>query len=127
VGVAPGTPLFAIRVLDAKGNGDFAGVMRGLEWVQKYNAKVANESGKIRVVNLSLGGDSYSVTDALRLRDDCKGGTSLHKAFCLFTRDRVNGAVVVVAANNENQDLEHTVPAAFPEVLAVTAMAGERH
>ena len=48
VGVAPGARLWAVKVLDARGDGSFSSVICGLDWVY------ANR-GTIDVVNLSLG------------------------------------------------------------------------
>ena len=50
VGVAPGARLWAVKVLDAQGNGSWSSVICGLDWVY------ANRD-TIDVVNLSLGGD----------------------------------------------------------------------
>ncbi|MCE5288239.1 MAG: S8 family serine peptidase [Nocardiaceae bacterium] len=110
VGVAPGTKLYPVKVLDSKGNGSWSQVICGLDWVTA-NAQVLN----IRVANLSLGGDGQS--------DDSCGTTNsdaLHAAVC-----RVVGAGVtlVVAAGNSGKDLATESPASYPEVLTVTAMS----
>jgi len=56
VGVAPGTTLVAIRVLDANGNGTTSGVIAGINYVAE-NGKVGD------VANLSLGGAVSSALD----------------------------------------------------------------
>jgi subtilisin family serine protease len=52
-GIAPHANLWDIRVLDDKSFGQLSDVLAGIDWVL-YDAKFKN----IRVMNLSLGGDS---------------------------------------------------------------------
>jgi subtilisin len=110
VGVSPGTPLYAVRVFSSFGAGSLSNVICGLNWVAE-NA-VANN---IKVVNMSLGGEGT---------DDGNCGTTdkdaFHAAVCRVT---AAGVTVVVAAGNSKEDLAKSVPAAYDEVLAVTAMA----
>jgi len=106
VGVAPGVPLYAVRVLNNAGSGSWASVICGVDWV------TANASSRnIKVANMSLGGsgDDGSCTD---------GG--LRQAICEST---AAGVTYVVAAGNDNADLATFVPATYPEVLTVSAMA----
>ncbi len=110
VGVSPGTPLYAVRVFGADGSGDLSGVICGLNWVAE-NAAADN----IKVVNMSLGGEG---TD-----DGSCGATdqdAFHAAVCRVT---AAGVTVVAAAGNDGGDLAKSTPAAYDEVLAVTAMA----
>ncbi|HYT38662.1 MAG TPA: S8 family serine peptidase, partial [Acidimicrobiia bacterium] len=109
VGVSPGTPLYAVRVFGADGSGDLSGVICGLNWVAE-NAAADN----IKVVNMSLGGEG---TD-----DGSCGATdqdAFHAAVCRVT---AAGVTVVAAAGNDGGDLATSTPAAYDEVLAVTAM-----
>jgi subtilisin len=110
VGVSPGSPLYAVRVLNALGSGSVSNVICGLDWVA---AKAAEKN--IKVVNMSLGA---------RGGDDGACGTKaedpLHAAVCRVVQ---KGVTVVVAAGNDNEDLRGSVPAAYNEVLTVTAMA----
>jgi subtilisin len=110
VGVAPGTPLYAVRVFSALGAGSLSDVVCGLDWV------AANAAAKnIKVVNMSLGGSGT---------DDGACGTTdkdpFHAAVC---RVVAAGVTVVVAAGNDHADLVGSVPAAYDEVLTVAAMA----
>lgn len=78
-GVAKGVTLIAVRVLDCAGNGSYADIIEGLDWVAANHIKPA-------VVNMSLGGPaSTSLDDAVR---------------------RVNtaGVTVAVAAGNESEN-----------------------
>ena len=110
VGVSPGTPLYAVRVFGADGSGSVSSVICGLNWVAQ-NAAADN----IKVVNLSLGGEGTN-------DGDCGNtdGDPFHTAICRATDA---GVTVVVAAGNDGGDLANTTPAAYEEVLAVTAMA----
>jgi subtilisin family serine protease len=111
VGVAPGVPIYSVRVLNNAGSGSWSSVICGIEWV------VANASTfNIKVANMSLGGTGSD--------DGTCGATNsdaLHLAIC----SAVNEARVtfVVAAGNDGADLKGFVPAAYNEVLAVTAMS----
>jgi len=110
VGVSPGTPLYAVRVFGADGSGDISSVICGLNWVAQ-NAAADN----IKVVNMSLGGEGS---------DDGHCGTTdqdaFHAAVCKVT---TAGVTVVAAAGNDGGDLAQSTPAAYDEVLAVTAMS----
>jgi subtilisin family serine protease len=110
VGVAPGTKVYAVKVLDAYGSGTWSQVICGIDWV------VANAArNKIKVVNMSLSGPGAN--------DGNCGNTSgdpLHQAICRAT---AAGVTFVAAAGNSGVDFSTSVPAAYPEVLTVTATA----
>ncbi len=112
-GVAPGTRVDAVRVLDEDGSGTDSTVICGLDWV------LANAAARgIRVLNMSLGGLGENDRNCGTTNDDV-----LHQAVC-----RVNAAGVlnVVAAGNDNwniSDSPQDVPATYPEALTVSAMA----
>lgn len=110
VGVAPGIPIYSVRVLNNQGSGSFSSIICGIDWVTANAASL-----KIKVANMSLGGSGY---------DDHNCGNSnadaLHKAIC---RSVAAGVTYVVAAGNSNVDFAGFVPAAYDEVLTVTAMA----
>ena len=57
VGVAPGAPLVAVRVLDKSGSGTMSGVLAGVDYVAK-----SGRSGD--VANMSLGGGANSSLDS---------------------------------------------------------------
>ena len=104
VGVAPGARLWAVRVLDEAGNGSWSSVICGVDWVTAHAAD-------IEVANMSLAGagDSGNCTD---------GG--LRQAIC---RSVEAGVTYVVAAGNSRVDVSSQVPASFPEVITVSALA----
>jgi subtilisin len=109
VGVAPGVPLYAVRVFSQLGAGTLSGVICGLEWVAEHAAE-----HNIKVVNMSLGGAGT---------DDGACGTKsqdpFHQAVCNVV---AKGVTVVVAAGNDGSELSGTVPAAYDEVLTVSAL-----
>ncbi len=110
VGVAPGAPIYSVRVMDAKNKGTLSSLLCGLDWVTA-NAKTYN----IKVANMSLG---FAGTDD----ENCgySNNDPLHQAVC-----RVVGAgvVLVAAAGNSGSDLAGTLPGAYNEVLTATNMA----
>ena len=85
-GIAPGTDLFDVRVLDERGVGNLADVLAGIDWTMQ-RARQAN----IRVVNLSLGASS---TDSF-LVDPLARATRSATAM---------GLVVVAAAGNAGRN-----------------------
>jgi subtilisin family serine protease len=110
VGVAPGTRIYAVKVLDAAGEGSWSSVICGIDWVTANAATLG-----IRVANLSLGGPGADDGRCGRANGDV-----LHRAIC---RAATAGVLGVVAAGNDSADAGAEVPAAYREVLTVTAMA----
>ncbi|MBI3977966.1 MAG: S8 family serine peptidase [Chloroflexi bacterium] len=114
VGVAPGVRLWAVRVLDDGGRGSWSNIICGVDWVTGTRTD-GDPSNDIAVANLSLGGNGS---------DDGKCGTgnddALHRAICGSV---ARGVVYVVAAGNSNKDAAAYVPAAYDEVLTVSAIA----
>ncbi len=94
VGVAPNVDLYAVKVLNRNGSGYLSDIIEGLDW------SIANG---MNVVNMSLGtsSDVQSFHDAV---------IRVHNA----------GIVQVVAAGNSGGLVGY--PAAYPEVIAVSAV-----
>jgi subtilisin len=104
VGVAPGANLWAVRVLNNAGSGSWASLICGVDFV-------TSKSSIIKVANMSLG-SSGNV-------GSCNDG-GLHEAIC----NSVNaGVTYVVAAGNKSDDAANQVPAAYDEVITVSALA----
>ncbi|TQN37702.1 peptidase inhibitor I9 [Blastococcus colisei] len=108
VGVAPGARLWAVRVLNNQGSGTRSGIICGVDWVS------ANRS-TIEVANMSLGGSGTEPT-----AEGCSTGDSYHDAIC---RSVAGGVTYVVAAGNSSADAATAVPAAYDEVVTVSALA----
>lgn len=106
VGVAPGARLWAVKVFRDDGVGYVSWLICGLNWV-------AANAATIRVANYS-GGASGSDTPNCGGRSD-----PLHQAVCRVVQA---GVTLVVAAGNDGRDASNTVPAAYPETIAVGAI-----
>lgn len=104
VGVAPDARLWAVRVLNNAGSGSWASVICGIDWV-------AAHANTIEVANMSLGGGGT---------DGACNSNSMHQAIC----NAVNaGVTFVVAAGNSSDDAANHIPAAYDEVITVSALA----
>ena len=114
-GVAPGTRVHAVKVLDADGAGATSTIVCGIDWV------IANASARgIRVMNMSLGGPGNNDRNCGRTAGN---EDPLHDAIC---RAASAGILAVVAAGNDRWDISENptdVPSTYDEVLTVTAMS----
>lgn len=109
VGVAPGARLWSVRVLNKRGFGSNSQVICGIDWVTRH-------ADVIDVANMSLG----DYTNRLGGACGTKKVKAMHKAIC---RSVARGVTYVAGAGNESVDAALFVPAAYPEVIAVSAMA----
>lgn len=110
VGVVPGAPLYAVRVLNNAGSGSTSTVVCGIDWVAANAASLG-----IKVANMSLGGSGSDDGNCGNTNNDVE-----HKAVCNLT---AKGVTLVVAAGNSAVDMKGFVPAAYDEALSVTAVA----
>lgn len=108
VGVAPGARLWAVRVLNNAGSGSTSSVVCGIDWV------TANAS-TIEVANMSLGGSGSDDGNCGNSNNDAE-----HKAIC---RSVGAGVTYAVAAGNDYKDAKGFIPAAYDEVITVSALA----
>ena len=99
VGVAPGATIHPVKVLNQRGSGYTSWIVAGIDWV-------AGEASTIEVANMSLGGSGYSQAEY----DAIQGAVNAGVAFA-------------VAAGNDNADASKYSPAAFNNVLTVSALA----
>ncbi|MCH8247453.1 MAG: S8 family serine peptidase [Bacteroidetes bacterium] len=99
VGVAPGARLWAVKVLDKNGSGWVSWIVAGIDWI-------ASNADIIEVANMSLGGSGYSQAEY----DAIQGTVDVGVAFA-------------VAAGNSDADASNYSPAAFDNVLTVSALA----
>jgi subtilisin family serine protease len=114
VGVVPGARLWSVRVLGPGGFGRDSWVICGLDWVAATRTD-ADQSNDIEVANLSLGGEGSDDGNCGRSDGDAE-----HLAVCNAV---AAGVVIVAAAGNDSRDFSPDVPAAYDEVLTVTALA----
>jgi subtilisin family serine protease len=103
VGVAPGARLWAVRVLNNRGSGTWSQVICGIDWV-------AANAATIEVANMSLGGTGTET--------GCNDG-GMNEAICNAVDA---GVTFVVAAGNETDNAANHVPAAYDQVITVSAL-----
>ncbi|MBE0478731.1 S8 family serine peptidase, partial [Candidatus Aerophobetes bacterium] len=109
VGVAPGARLWAVKVLGASGSGSLSDLIAGVDWVTQ-------NADEIAVANMSLG--LYARSRSLR--------TAIQNSVAA-------GVVYFAAAGNDSRDVygadgvfgtrDDFIPAAYPEVAAISALA----
>ena len=99
VGVAPGARVHPVKVLNSQGSGYTSWIVAGINWV-------ADTGNGIEVANMSLGGSGYSQAEY----DAIQGAVD-------------NGVAFAVAAGNESDLASNHSPAAFDNVLTVSALA----
>lgn len=108
VGVAPSTTMQHIRVLGTRG-GSVADIVSGINWASggAVNGVPANRT-PAKVINMSLGGPSYSCSDAFQAA--INGAVS-------------RGTTVVVAAGNDDENAMYSSPANCNNVITVAAVS----
>jgi subtilisin family serine protease len=112
LGVAPGVCLWSVQVIGTDGAGTWANFILGCDYI-------ATNADQIEVVNASLGGTPNTASPYTAIHTAVSNLVSL-------------GIVFVAAAGNSGDDLtsvdgyyggpDNFVPAALPEVMAVSAM-----
>jgi subtilisin family serine protease len=105
VGVAPGARLWSLRVFQCGGLTWWSDVAAALDWS-------LDPAHKMDVVNLSLGGGG---------RDDGSCATTTHVLHVAICRTVAGGVTVVVAAGNSARDASLDIPAAYDDVITVSA------
>ncbi|GAB4439280.1 MAG: hypothetical protein Kow0031_21160 [Anaerolineae bacterium] len=106
-GIAPGANLVAVRVLDGGGAGYTSDVLAGIDWVVSRQAEL-----NVKVINLSLGGGSYS-----GVCDQADANTLLYAA--AVAAARAAGISLFAAAGNSGQADGLLTPACVGGVMAV--------
>src|SRR6185503_5099665 len=110
VGVAPEATLIPIKVFDDSGNSSESLVLCGLEQLIGLNSD-SDPANNVDVASMSFG-ESRAWGDCLN--------DPLHEAIC---RASATGMVLVGGSGNSTADGGSFVPAAFPEVISVSALA----
>ena len=115
VGVAPGARIWAVRILNSSGAGLLSWYVCGLDWILSQRDPSDSSRPLFEAVNMSV---------AKSGSDDVNCGISnhdvLHQAICRLYRA---GITVVAAAANEHASAANYVPAAYNEVITVSALA----
>ena len=114
VGVAPGARIWAVRVLNAAGFGSFASIVCGIDWATGTRSD-ADPTNDIQVANMSLSGGGSDDGEC-----GADNGDAMHAAICNSVDA---GVTYAVAAGNQAGDVRTRVPAAYDEVLTVTAVS----
>jgi subtilisin len=97
-GVAPGTALYDVQVLEREQNGATStAIVAGIEWAIVHG---------IQVLNLGVGSRVYDPIEEDAYRRACQAGVVL----------------VAAAGNTDSHDREVMFPARYPTALAVTAV-----
>jgi subtilisin len=105
VGVAPGAPVYAVRVLNNSGSGAYSWIIAGVDWVMQQ--KLAN-NGMPMVANMSLGGPPDAGLDQ-----------AIVNACTPTTTPAYGGVTFCVAAGNEGTNASQSSPARVPEAITV--------
>lgn len=98
-GVSKNIRVIAVKVLDCQGSGSYSTVIAGLEWV----AKQKQESGRVSIVSMSLGGPKSNI---------------VNKAIKELSKQGIH---VIVASGNESGDACKVSPASSKFALTVGA------
>ncbi|MFL5779790.1 MAG: S8 family peptidase [Thermoleophilaceae bacterium] len=109
-GVAPGTLIYSVKVLGPKNTGALSQILCGIDWVTANGPTLG-----IKVANMSIEGAGANDNNCGNTNND-----AWHKAIC---RSTAAGVAYVASAGNAHTTLDKTIPAAYPEVLSVTAMS----
>ncbi len=108
VGMAPGARIWPVKVLTDLGTGFNSDVICGIDYVTAH-------ADEIEVANMSLGGGGEDDGQCGAVSQD-----AMHTAICASVDA---GITYVVAAGNESADASTSTPAAYDEVITVSALA----
>jgi subtilisin len=115
VGVAPGVRIWSVRILDTSGEGLLSWYVCGLDWIAAQRDPNDPSRPLFEAANMSV---------AKWGSDDRNCGLTnkdiLHQAICRLV---ASGVTVVVAAGNDSGSASARVPAAYNEVITVSALA----
>ncbi|MEM7360082.1 MAG: S8 family serine peptidase [Pseudomonadota bacterium] len=112
IGIAPGSSIVPIKVLDNNGDGNFQDIKKGLEWVLENHQQHA-----ISVVCMSLGGSQNFQSDISMSNDEIK--------LLIKELEHLNIAVVIAAGNDfymHHSQEGMSYPAIIKESISVGAV-----
>jgi subtilisin len=108
VGVAPGARLWGVDIVDEDDATTLDWILCGIDWLIAH-------ANRIEVTNFSAGFEGFDDPNCGRNPPD-----PVHAGIC---RSVKRGMTWAVSAGNEATDASGTVPAAFEQVIAVSALA----
>lgn len=109
VGVAPGARLWSVKVLNKNGSGSISGVIAGIDYVTQ-------QASLIEVANMSLGAVGSSDAFHLAIQNSVAAGI-------FYAVAAGNNGADVYGADGQLGTADDSIPAAYPEVAAVSAIA----
>jgi subtilisin len=117
VGVAAGARLAAVKVVKDDGSGWMSDAACGIDWVTRNAATYG-----IKAANMSLSWRATSPDAWTGPAGTCAntGGDVMHAAICQAMQA---GVTFAVSAGNNSANVSANAPAAYPEVLTVSALA----
>jgi len=119
VGLLPGVRLWSVRIFDSKGRGSVSGVLCALDWMAskrdpRHKDRPFFEGGTMSFAVIMSGRDPSTKPCGQGPRD------AIHTAVCRVVGQ---GTILVAAAGNYGDPAKQRAPAAYPEVITVSAMA----
>jgi subtilisin family serine protease len=115
VGVAPGVRLWAVKILNDDGYGLLSWYVCGLDWILAQRDPSDPSRPLIEAANMSVAKSGDDDPDCGLSEKDV-----LHLAICRVVK---GGITVVAAAGNDRMSAAKWVPAAYNEVITVSALA----
>jgi subtilisin family serine protease len=116
VGIAPGARIWSVKVLNKRGWGTASALLCGVDWIASQRD---GDKPLIEIVNMSL-----QFHGVRRKADDGDCGRTnndpIHQAICASAAD---GTIYVVAAGNSRKNAARFRPAAYDEVITVSALS----
>jgi subtilisin family serine protease len=115
VGVAPGARVWSVRVFDRNGFSLLSWIVCGIDWVTGQRDPQDSSRPLFEVANMSL-------RDAGSDDGNCglNSGDAEHRAICASV---ASGVTYAVSSGNDGTDSSRWIPAAYPEVITVSALA----
>jgi subtilisin family serine protease len=115
VGVAPGARLWAVKILNDDGYGLLSWYVCGLDWILAQRDPADPSRPLMEAANMSVAKSGDDDPDCGASERDI-----LHLAICRVVK---GGVTVVAAAGNDQMSAAKWVPAAYNEVITVSALA----
>lgn len=119
VGLLPGVRLWSVRIFDDRGRGSVSGVLCALDWMARKRDPRHKDRPFFEGATMSFAVIMAGREPSTR---PCGQGPRdvIHKAVCKVVRQ---GTILVAAAGNYGDSAKQRAPAAYPEVITVSAMA----